>query len=232
MSVPGGERGHWRLPIRPFALVVPLVAALAGGAFLAWKPGVARSMLASPRALGFSLTVGVILLGLGWLLPRRGRGAPVTAGAQLVVVMAAFTLTVLPAFRDVKVEEPLPAAAPTATGPLTSSAPAAAQVVGAGSLRGIDHRASGRALLLRLADGRSVLRLEGLDVEPGPDYQVHLVPGTAREAPDGGLHLGGLRANKGDLTYPVPVGGGGRQPVTVLIWCRAFAVPVASATIA
>lgn len=86
-------------------------------------------------------------------------------------------------------------------------------------------------MLLVLSDGRRLVRFESLDVEPGPDYQVHLVPGAGRHSPDGGAHLGRLRANRGNLNYPVPSGQVIHRPVTVLVWCRAFAVPVAAATI-
>lgn len=58
--------------------------------------------------------------------------------------------------------------------------------------------AKGEALLVRLG-GSHIVRLASLDVEPGPDYQVHLVPGAGRVRPDAGVHLGPLRANKGNL---------------------------------
>lgn len=51
-----------------------VVAAIGGALFLAWKPGVARSMLGTPRAAGFTLLVGVLVLGAGWLVPRLGPG--------------------------------------------------------------------------------------------------------------------------------------------------------------
>lgn len=210
------------LPPRPSALVVPVLAGIGGAAFLAWKPGVARSMLGSPRALGFSLVVAGLVLGMGWLLPRLGRGPWLTAGAQLVPVLAAFVLTVLPAFREVTVTE----AFPDTVGASTEVAR-----VGSGALEGIDHRASGTALLLRVADGSYVVRLQGIDIEPGPDYQVHLVEGPDRENPGGGVHLDRLRGNKGSQNYDVPAGTDVRTPVTVLVWCRAFAVPVAAATV-
>jgi len=137
-------------------LLVPGVAAVAGLAFLAWKPGLARSMLGSPRALGFA---------------------------------------------DVA------------------------------ALAGIDHAATGRVVLLQTGHGRHVVRLEALEVEPGPDYHVYLAPGPDRRSPEGATHLGRLRGNRGSQNYPVPSVVAADVPVTVLIWCRAFAVPVAAATI-
>jgi hypothetical protein len=224
----GDDRGR-RLPVPLASLVVPGIAAAGGAAFLAWKPGVARSMLGSPRALGFTVVVGALVLGLGWLLPRLRRGPVTTAAAQAVPVVIAFVVTVLPAFHDVTAAEAFPPASTEPASSVTMPAPSSA-VIARAALRGIDHRASGVVLLVQTGD-RLVVRLEDVDVEPGPDYQVHLVPGPDRRRPDEGTHLGRLRANRGDLNYPVPQGLGADRPVTVLIWCRAFAVPVAQATL-
>jgi hypothetical protein len=210
-----------RRPLLPLSsLVVPALAGLGGIAFLAWRPGVARSMLGSPRALAFSVVVAVLALGLGWLLPRLGRGALATAAAQAVPVLLAFVVTVLPAFRDVTVVEAFP--------PDRAGRPA---VTGQAKLQGIDHRASGTALLLERPDGSYVVRLQGIDIEPGPDYHVHLVPGADQQDPGGGVRLDNLRGNRGSQNYDVPAGTDVQTPVTVLVWCRAFAVPVAAATI-
>lgn len=238
--------GGITVPFPAYALIVPVLAGLGGLAFFLWKPGVARSLLGSPRALAFTMVVGLLVLGAGWLLPRLGRGALLTTAVQGLPVIAAFVLTVVPAFRQVTVVEAFPASvapsssapdAPAATGSdgsdETESAPRAA-VIGSAELSGIDHRATGTALLVRRADGSLVVRLTGLDVEAGPDYFVHLVPGAGKEHPEGGVRLDALRGNKGDQNYDVPTGvrvALSRSPVTVLIWCRAFAVPVAAATI-
>jgi Electron transfer DM13 len=146
-------------------------------------------------------------------------------------------LTVLPAFGDTVVREsfptpgPSPAGAPSAGPAPPSGSPTTAEVVARGSLTGIDHRASGDVLLVVPAHGPAVVRLEALDVEPGPDYVVDLVPGTGATTPDGGVRLDRLRGNRGDQNYPVPAGTPLDRPLTVLIWCRAFAVPVAAATL-
>ena len=98
-------------------------------------------------------------------------------------------------------------------------------------MAGIDHRASGSAALYRLVDGSFIVRLEDIDIQNGPDYFVHLVPGADRESPGGGHDLGALKGNRGSQNYEIPaevdVSAG---PFTVLVWCRAFSVPVANAT--
>lgn len=230
----------------PFAmplssLVMPGIAVLGGLGFFAWKPGVAVSAVASIRALGFLAGVGIVALGLGWALPRLGRGVALTALAQAVPLILAFVVTVLPSFRSITVNDPLPAtgtvaaagaAAPgTAAAPGSVDAPATIAVVGRANLAGINHRASGSAALLRLADGSAVVRLERLDVEPGPDYFVFVVPGADRHSPDGGTRLHRLRGSRGNQNYPVAPGVNLTRPLTVLIWCRAFSVPVAAATL-
>ena len=195
-------------------------------------------MAGSPRAAGFTLIISALVLGAGWLLPRLGRGAATTALCSFVPVLAAFLLTVAPAFRQVTVDEAFPAAVdasqPTASASTATPGPAqpgTATVLGRADFRGIDHRAAGDVLLLRRADGSLVVRLERLDVEPGPDYQVYVVPGADQHKPGGGVHLDRLRGNKGNQNYEVPAGFRPTTPVTVLIWCRAFAVPVANATV-
>lgn len=223
------------------SLAIPAAAGVGGAAFFVWKPGVALSMLGSPRAFGFAATIGILILALGWLLPWLGRGFALTATAQAVPVVIAFVITVLPAFRTITVNDPLPGAPVAATKAADAAAdnsqsPVPRPVVSATTLSetaltGINHRASGSAVLIRLADGSHVIRLEHLDVEPGPDYFVFVVPGAGHRTPDGGTRLNHLRGDRGNQNYPVPTGVAVARPLTVLIWCRAFAVPIAAATL-
>jgi hypothetical protein len=158
--------------------------------------------------------------------------------AGLVPVIAFLAYTILPAFRVSTVNDALPdpaagvPSAPTPT-PTPTTTPTQPQtgVLARGRLAGIDHRASGRVTLVRLTGDRLLVRLEGLDVEAGPDYQVHLLPGAGRTSPEGGVKLARLKANRGNQNYPVPTGTTVSGPQTVLIWCRAFAVPVANASL-
>ncbi|MCA1823178.1 MAG: DM13 domain-containing protein [Frankia sp.] len=110
----------------------------------------------------------------------------------------------------------------------TKSLPA---VLRSAPFAGVDHRASGMAGLVRLADGRIVLRFEDLDVDNAPDMHVYLVRGRDRQKPDGGQYLGKLKANRGDQNYNVRGDVDRTGDVTALIWCRAFAVPIANATL-
>jgi hypothetical protein len=99
------------------------------------------------------------------------------------------------------------------------------------AIHGIDHRASGTAVLYRQPDGSLLVGLEDIDIQPGPDYDVFVVAGADREDTDGGIRLDDLRGNKGTQYYPV----GADTDVstgtwTVLVWCETFDVPVAGAT--
>jgi electron transfer DM13 len=217
------------------SFIVPTVAIAGGLAFFAWKPGVALSTLASPRALGFAAALGILTIALGWALPRLGRGFALTALAQSVPVAIAFVVAVLPSFRTVNVNEPLPgvpvAEATADTSTAAADRPITTLTLARSEFNGIHHRATGTAVLIRLSNGTHVVRLERLDVESGPDYFVFIVPGVGHERPDGGTRLGHLHGNRGNQNYPVPVRVAPTRPLTVLIWCRAFAVPVAAATL-
>ena len=122
---------------------------------------------------------------------------------------------------------PSTTAAPTTT----TTVPADPVRLRSGQFMGIDHRASGTVSIYRSPDGRYVVGLEEFDIQPGPDYDVYVVPGANRADQDGGARLDDLRGNRGTQYYEVPadidvVSG----EWTVLIWCQTFGVPVANAT--
>lgn len=88
--------------------------------------------------------------------------------------------------------------------------------------------------MIQLEDGSLLVRFEQFSVESGPDYDVYVVPGANISVPDGGTLLGDLKGTVGDQNYDIPSGAipsAGGEPVTVLIWCEVFAVPVANATL-
>ena len=85
--------------------------------------------------------------------------------------------------------------------------------------------------IYRHADGRYVVGLEDFDIQPGPDYDLYVVPGADREKRDAGTRLDDLRGNRGTQYYDVPSGIDlTTGSWSVLVWCQTFGVPVANAT--
>jgi len=129
-----------------------------------------------------------------------------------------------------------PTAAPSSTAPATPAptttiAPAEPVRLRSGQFMGVDHRAAGTVSIYRAPDGRHVVGLEEFDIQPGPDYDLYVVPGADRIDHEGGARLDDLRGNRGTQFYAVPVDVDlATGAWTVLVWCQTFGVPVANAT--
>ena len=80
-------------------------------------------------------------------------------------------------------------------------------------------------------DGTRVVLFEDFEVENGPDYLVYLVAGDANYDAGAGVEIAPLQGNVGDQQYEVPAELADTQPLTVLIWCRAFDTNIAGATV-
>lgn len=136
-----------------------------------------------------------------------------------------------------------PGASGTATGSAststrhTTSAAAAPRVVGQGRFVDGEHATSGTARVLELADGTTVLRLEGFSASDGPDVVVWLT-----DQPAGGddwhryddgrfVPLGALKGTDGNQNYTVPPGTDLSGLTSVVIWCDRFDVAFGSAPI-
>ena len=123
---------------------------------------------------------------------------------------------------------PSPPPRPPAT---TTTVPAEPVQLRTGPFIGIDHRAEGTVSIYRTPDGRHIVGLESFDIQPGPDYDVYVVPGADQDGTSGGTRLDDLRGNQGTQYYEVPAGVDvATGEWTVLIWCQTFGVPVANAT--
>jgi hypothetical protein len=204
------------------------------------NPNAVRDVFSGAQA--FLVTAA---LGAGWVvvvhvvLPRLVRNGWIRLAVSSALAAAIVFVLIIPTVQDKKVVETFPgndtpsaAPAPDSAAPETGAEVAATPVLlASGDLTGIDHDASGRGTIYRQPDGTFVVGLEDLDVEPGPDYFVYVVAGSDRESADDGIRLDSLKGNQGTQFYPVPAGADlGTGEWTVLIWCRAFAVPIANAT--
>lgn len=249
------EPSRRRFPLwgwAPYAVI-----ALLAGVWAVTHWGAVISGASSPKAIAFGVAAlglaALLLLGVAWLTGRGWAGQL----AGILPLMAAAAVAVLPSYLPTTVDDaapegvvaapsdpaassssPAPAGIPVGTGappttPPTSSAPAAPVELGSAAFVGIDHDVTGVARLIQLEDGSWLVRFEQFDVEPGPDYDVYLLTGDSVAQPDGGTALGDLRGTTGNQNYDVPGGSlpSDGQPVTVLIWCELFDVPVANATV-
>ncbi|MEV4945596.1 DM13 domain-containing protein [Streptomyces sp. NPDC053755] len=178
---------------------------------------------------------------------RKRLTAVITAAGAVVVALGLVWFQPWRLWVDETVREELPSAAvpvpgsPTAsshTGGPTAPAPSAGpRILARGSLISHEHATTGTAKIIRLADGRHTLRLEGLDTSSGPDLRVWLTdapvrPGTAGwRVFDDGKHvsLGALKGNKGDQNYALPADVDWSAYTSVSIWCDRFDVSFGAA---
>jgi hypothetical protein len=167
-------------------------------------------------------------------LLKRHRRATII-GAVLLVGLVVFVLVWFQpqqAFLNTTVQEALPsaraAAPPSPGGPTASPRSAESTVLAGGRFRSLEHETTGRAQLVRLADGRVLLRFEDLDTLNGPDLRVYLseVPagGDAHAYGEDFVDLGQLKGNKGNQNYAIPKGVDVTRFKSAVIWCRRFTV--------
>jgi hypothetical protein len=234
--------------------LVPELALVAGLTFfLIDEPNAATSALKSGRAWALMIAVGVAWIVarivtfrfIPWRVAKLALFAVGAAAILAVVVVPAYDDdTVIEAFPGASLPSPpttsappIPSsigttiASPTTTAAPVTSAPPGPVRVRVGQFRGIDHRASGTVAIYRQPDGRHVIGLEDFDIQPGPDYDLYVVPGADRERRDGGTRLDDLKGNRGTQYYEVPAGVDlANGTWSVLVWCQTFGVPVANAT--
>lgn len=249
MRLPGGLR-WWELA--PEAV---LAAGL--GLFAVTEPSAAGSAFKSSTAIALMGAAAVAWVLARVLLVRFAPWRAPRTGALLIAAAVALVIVVLPAYDDTTVVEALPVAetgpspdettttstvtppvadtgeAPTTatTASPTTTVPPGPVALRSSPLHGIDHRASGTAVIYRQPDGSQVVGLEDIDIQPGPDYDVYVVPGADRESLGDAVRLDDLRGNKGTQYYEVPPGSDLTVgPWTVLVWCETFDVPIAAAT--
>ncbi len=105
-------------------------------------------------------------------------------------------------------------------------------VVSQGEFEGADdfHFGNGTALLIESEPGVYVLRLEEFSVRNGPDLFVYLSPDPDGYT-DAAINLGDLKGTDGAFNYDIPAGTDVGQYQSAIVWCEAFSVLFATATL-
>jgi hypothetical protein len=176
--------------------------------------------------------------------PRRARAVRLRRRwiwlvAGVLVAVAAVTLIWFQPqklFYDHRVHEGVPRAAATATGPGSPSPEAPPVLLATGLFVSREHPTRGTVHVLRLADGRVLVRFEGFATSNGPVLVVWLSknPADGRDGAfdDGYLSLGSLKGNVGDQNYVVPRGVDIAAYTSVVVWCDRFHVSFGAADLA
>lgn len=197
---------------------------------------VAGGLITNDFELAMRLTVlwlvaaGITAVAIGYL--SRPFRLPVL-GAYVVTALAVGGYLGRSVLLDRTVNEQVATAAPNPAPSTSADEPAEPRnvLVRAGSLQSVRHAASGKAMVIELAEGGRVLTLTNFEVDNGPDLRVYLVAGSATtegEVSDF-VDLGGLKGNRGNQQYDVPADVDVSRYSTAVIWCRAFSVLFARA---
>ncbi|MBF6353359.1 DM13 domain-containing protein [Nocardia higoensis] len=154
--------------------------------------------------------------------------------AAIVLVAATVVFEPWRLFTSTTVEEPAPTAA------VAGDDPAEPRVLARGAFISHEHATSGTVVVLGLADGSRVLRVENLDTSDGPDLHVWLAAAPVLAGREGWhvfdddehVDLGQLKGNRGDQNYPVPAEVDLAAVPNVSIWCDRFDVSFGAAELA
>lgn len=135
-----------------------------------------------------------------------------------------------------RVDEGLPEVAQQAESsvPGQRSAAAAQPVeLASGDFVSREHQTRGSARVLRLADGRVIVRFEDFATSNGPVLVVWLsknpARGPAEEFDDEYVLLGALKGNIGNQNYTLPGDVDSAAFASVVVWCDRFNVPFGAA---
>lgn len=118
----------------------------------------------------------------------------------------------------------------------TASASVSTETLLTGRFHDGAHKTTGVASVIKLQDGKRVLRLTGFETSNGPEVHVYAV--AAPDALDnetvtkaGFLDLGSLKGNMGDQNYDLPAEFDTSKYRSVAIWCKRFSVNFGTAAL-
>jgi hypothetical protein len=162
------------------------------------------------------------------LLRRRLVWALLGIGATLAIA-ALLVFEPWKLFVDQVAEEPVPQAAGGAE----------SVVLARGTLISHEHESSGEVLIIQLADGSRILRLQDLKTSNGPLLRVWLTDAPVLAGSEGWrlfddgryADLGDLKGNIGSSNYLMPAEVNLADYRSVSIWCARFHVSFAAAAL-
>jgi hypothetical protein len=173
---------------------------------------------------------GVACLAIG--VRSRALRVPVI-GAYVLTAGALGVYLSMSVFLDRTVDEDVVAASAPASAPKNGPPMRPRNALLAeGRFRSLAHPGEGRAQLIDVRGRGRFLTLTDFEVDNGPDLRVYLVRGQVDDESDVDDYedLGELKGNRGDQQYEVPRGAPTAN-ASVVIWCRAFSVAFASASL-
>ena len=161
----------------------------------------------------------------------KRRNTTIAAAAVVIAIGAWYAFRPERLFVNQTVDEQLSYAAPTAE---SMAKPA---TLAQGMFHGNAHETKGTATVLRLPDGRRILRLTSFETSNGPDVHIYLVaaPDVTDDAivkTAGFVDLAPMKGNRGDQNYEIPAEVDLATYRTVTVWCKRFGVNFGSAPLA
>ena len=182
--------------------------------------------------LAIALVVGMALFVLiawrrGWIDLARAHPRAVVVGLVLFIAVAGPLGWILgsPLFMRTELVEETPVAVAASTGGTLTT-------LASGEWEGADdfHFGSGGARLIEAADGSLTLTLEDFSVQNGPDLFVYVSP-DANGWTEAAVNLGALKATDGTFSYEIPAEVSADDIASAVVWCRAFGVLFATASL-
>lgn len=155
--------------------------------------------------------------------PKESEGFSIVTGPVRISIEATGQWK---AVVDQQVETPLNEPVPAGLGQGT--------VLGEGSFFRVEKDGKGTARLVRLADGRRVLRFEGFETSQNTDLFVWLSqaarPTTSKEITDAPrVEIGNLKSTLGTQNYEIPASVPTDAIRSIVIWCAPLAIAYTAA---
>ena len=218
-------------------LTVATVALLIGATVVAWRLGWVASVVAlarrrpAPAAFAVLATLAIVVPVANYLVAPLWTRVEVIEASPLDV--AAYAKE-----QEGRLRQPveaIPAEAKPSVAPTPSTVGGSTfqpRVVSRGEWKGADdfYFARGSALVVEVASGQYVLRVEDFSVRNGPDLFVMLSP-SATGYQEGALKLGRLKATDGAFNYDIPIGADLAKFQSVVVWCERFTTLFGTATL-